>query len=146
MKFKFLRIGDINLDGYNDLAISAPFESNGAVYIFLGNSQGLSSKPSQKILAPSDVSNPFGDLTSMFGFGLSKGVDIDSNGYRDIAIGSPNSEAVFVYKTYPVVKVLASIMPSKTELSIDDGSIAIKVCASIITKTEIKDEIGKLNF
>jgi hypothetical protein len=62
--------------------VAAPHEGNGAVYIFLGSAQGLSNKPSQKIVAPSELPNPFGDISSMFGLGLSKGVDIDANGYR----------------------------------------------------------------
>lgn len=123
------------------MAISAPFEGNGVVYIFLGSAQGLFNKPSQKIHAPSELPNLTED-SSMFGYGLSKGVDIDSNGYRDLAIGSPNSETVYIFKTYPVVKVQASIMSSKTELSLDDTSIMLKVCTSILTKTEINREIG----
>lgn len=135
------RLGDINLDGYNDIAIAAPFEENGAVYIYLGTPQGLSSRPSQKIQAPSELPNPFGDITSMFGYGLSKGVDIDSNGYRDIAIGSPSSEAVYVFKSYPVVKVMASIISSKNEILLEEKSITIKVCATLQTMTEMNQEV-----
>ena len=164
--FILFRIGDINLDGFNDLgkkkkrfssrenfhenfsfshilAISAPFEDNGAVYIFLGSPQGLSATPSQRIRAPSEVPSPFGDTSSMFGYGLSKGVDIDSNGYRDIAIGSPASDAVYIFKSYPVVKVLASIVSSKSEIMLEEKSIMIKVCAALRTMTEITHEIGK---
>lgn len=135
------RIGDINLDGYNDLAIAAPFEGNGAVYIYLGSALGLSTKPSQKIQAPLNEIIPFGDLSSMFGFGLSKGVDIDSNGYRDIAIGSPASEAVYVFKSYPVVKVMASISSSKSEVLLEEKLVTIKVCATLQTTTEITHEV-----
>lgn len=137
----FYRIGDINLDGFNDIAIAAPFEDNGVVYIYLGSAQGLSTKPSQKIQAPSELPNPFGEISSMFGYGLSKGVDIDSNGYRDIAIGSPASDAVYVFKSYPVVKVIASIISSKSEVLLEEKSITIKVCARLETKTEIAHEI-----
>ena len=34
-------IGDVDLDGYSDLAISAPFEGSGVVYIFRGSSSRL---------------------------------------------------------------------------------------------------------
>lgn len=111
------------------------------MYIYLGSAQGLLNKASQKIQSPSELPNNLGEST-MFGFGLSKGVDIDSNGYRDLAIGSPNSESVYIFKTYPVVKVQASITPSKTELTLDDTSIMLKVCISVLTKTEINREIG----
>lgn len=84
------KIGDINLDGYNDLIISAPFEgTDGAVYVFLGNREGISLKPSQRIQAPSEVPNQYNEPHSggMFGIGMSRGVDIDNNQYKDIAIG-----------------------------------------------------------
>lgn len=77
----------------------------------------------------------------MFGYGLSKGVDIDSNGYRDIAIGSPASETVYVFKSYPVVKVMASISSSKSEVLLEERSVTIKVCATLQTTTEIIHEV-----
>jgi hypothetical protein len=138
------KIGDINLDGFNDLAISAPFEGNGAVYIYLGGPDGISAKPSQRIQAPSELPSPYPDVkSSMFGHGISRGVDIDSNGYRDIAIGSPNSETVYIFKTYPVVKVIASILPSKNELSVDDTRFNMKVCARIESRTNIESDVGE---
>uniref|UniRef100_A0A182SD99 Integrin alpha-2 domain-containing protein n=1 Tax=Anopheles maculatus TaxID=74869 RepID=A0A182SD99_9DIPT len=83
------RIGDINMDGYNDIAVGAPYEGNGAVYIFLGSKDGLQSKPSQKLTPPpNELLSP----QPMFGFSLSRGADIDANGYKDLAIGSPHDE------------------------------------------------------
>lgn len=138
--FSISRIGDINLDGFKDIAIASPFENDGVVYIYLGSAQGLSSKPSQRINAPSELPNPFGDR-SMFGYGLSKGVDIDSNGYRDIAIGSPSNDVVYVFKSYPVVKVMASIVSSKNEILLEEKSITIKVCAKLQTMTEMTNNV-----
>lgn len=140
------KIGDLNRDGYNDIAISAPFEGNGAVYIYLGGPEGISKKPSQRIQAPSEVPLPYAgyeEQTPMFGHGISRGVDIDGNGFHDIAIGSPNSESVYIFKSYPVVKVVASIQPSKSELSLDDTRFNMKVCAHIETVTNIENEVGK---
>ncbi len=34
-------IGDIDLDGYPDVAIAAPYNGNGVVYIYRGYSGGL---------------------------------------------------------------------------------------------------------
>jgi hypothetical protein len=140
------KIGDLNRDGFNDIAVSAPFEGNGAVYIFLGGPDGLSSKPSQKISAPSELPityEGYEEQTAMFGHGISRGVDIDGNGYRDIAIGSPNTESVYIYKTYPVVKIVASIQPSKNELSLDDTRFNIKVCMRVDSVTNLLNEIGE---
>jgi len=134
------------LDGYNDLIVSAPFEGNGVVYIYLGSHDGISLKPSQKIMAPSELPNQYDDhyKNAMFGYGLSRGVDIDDNNYKDIAIGSPNSETVYIYRTYPVVKVVASISSSKSELTIDDNTVAIKVCARYESVTTLNMDIGKV--
>lgn len=42
-------LGDLNRDGCDDLAIGAPYEGNGVVYIYLGSPNGLITKPSQVI-------------------------------------------------------------------------------------------------
>ena len=40
-------MGDINKDRYEDLAVGAPYEGRGVVYIFLGSKQGIITEPSQ---------------------------------------------------------------------------------------------------
>lgn len=132
------RIGDVDLDGYNDIAISAPFEESGAVYIYLGGPNGISSTPSQRIKAPTIPPNAFEySKAPMFGYSISRGVDIDLNGYRDIAIGAPNSEVVFIYKTYPVVKVIAQLKPSKKKISLSETKFNVEVCAYFECAMEI---------
>ncbi|XP_053668619.1 integrin alpha-PS3-like [Anopheles marshallii] len=121
------RIGDINMDGYNDLAVGAPFEGNGAVYIFLGSADGLQPKPSQRLTPPT---NELLSPQPMFGFALSRGSDIDANGYKDLAVGSPNDEKVYVYRTYPVVRVEAEVTSSKRELTLDDTTFDLSICMS----------------
>lgn len=140
------KIGDLNGDGYNDIAISAPFEDNGAVYIHLGGPEGVSAKASQRIVAPSELPSAYEDVTSsMFGHSISRGVDIDSNGYRDLAIGSPNSESVYIYKSYPVVDVNVRIIPSKTQLSLEDTRFNMKICAKLESRLMVTSEIGEFS-
>lgn len=64
----------------------------------------------------------------MFGHGLSKGADIDANQYLDIAIGSPEAEAVYIYKSYPVIKINATITPFSQEIQTTDKSFKFNVC------------------
>ncbi|KFB36449.1 AGAP004303-PA-like protein [Anopheles sinensis] len=119
------KIGDINRDGYNDIAIGAPFEENGAVYVFLGTADGLQSKPSQRLTPPA---NELLTPQPMFGHAISRGSDIDANGYNDLAIGSPNDEKVYVYRTYPVVRIAPEVSSSKRELTLEDTSFELAIC------------------
>lgn len=71
-------IGDINLDGCNDIAIGAPYwgqNGEGAIFIYYGSKIDLYSYNYQIILG-SDI-NP---LLRGFGISISKGLDIDNNG------------------------------------------------------------------
>ncbi|XP_066932460.1 integrin alpha-V-like [Clytia hemisphaerica] len=97
-------IGDINKDGFQDIAIGAPYggvDGKGMVYIYNGGQNGLRVNQPQRIAA-SDVSNtpPQG-----FGISLAGGVDIDGNGYTDLAIGAFKSSQAYTLKTRPVINL-----------------------------------------
>lgn len=64
----------------------------------------------------------------MFGHGLSKGVDIDDNNYVDFAVGSPNISTVYIYKTYPVVRIIATINAINTTIQTNEKKFQIQVC------------------
>lgn len=121
----------------SDLIVGAPFEGNGAIYIYHGSSNGLPTKPTQRIEAPhsSFISN------QMFGHGLSKGADIDGNRYLDIAVGSPNSETVYIYKSYPVLRVKASITPFSKEIQTNERSFKFNVCWQYDSKYAINFDV-----
>uniref|UniRef100_A0A336MXS4 CSON002754 protein n=1 Tax=Culicoides sonorensis TaxID=179676 RepID=A0A336MXS4_CULSO len=128
------KLGDLNQDGYNDVAIGAPMEGNGVVYIYHGSAQGLMSKPSQKVLpSGSQIPTKFPGL--MFGHSISTGVDIDSNGYNDIAIGAPYGEEVFIYKTYPIVQISATIITDKKEIGKNDTRFQTTACWRLFSST-----------
>ncbi|XP_055623803.1 integrin alpha-PS3-like [Toxorhynchites rutilus septentrionalis] len=135
------KIGDINMDGYNDIAIGAPFEENGAVYIYHGSSGGLLTKPSQRLIPPENgLIDP--STQPMFGHAISRGNDIDNNGYNDLAIGAPNGETVYVYKTYPVVRVFGSVTSSKRELSPEDTAFQLTACWRYESATNIQHDVS----
>ncbi|XP_039480877.1 integrin alpha-PS5 [Drosophila santomea] len=128
------RLGDINHDGYNDLAVGAPFEGNGAVFIFLGSEHGLPDQPSQRLDAPLREPGPYG--AHMFGHGLSRGSDIDGNGFNDLAIGAPGAEAVYLYRTYPVAKIHATLKSQTREIKPERDMVTVTACYRLNTTSQ----------
>ncbi|KAF4522917.1 hypothetical protein B566_EDAN012075, partial [Ephemera danica] len=62
--------------GSPDVAVAAPYEGAGVVYIYRGGRDGLSNEPTQRIVG-AEVSPGL----SGFGASLSRGQDVDGNGY-----------------------------------------------------------------
>eukprot|EP00073_Rattus_norvegicus_P053744 XP_017456128.1 PREDICTED: integrin alpha-8 isoform X1 [Rattus norvegicus] len=126
-------LGDLNQDGYNDIAIGVPFagkDQRGKVLIYNGNARGLHSKPSQVL------QGIWGSQTipSGFGFSLRGDADIDKNDYPatwwghskfiqtenseeefqtyggDLLVGAFGEGKVAVYRARPVVTVDAQLL------------------------------------
>ncbi|XP_017125156.1 integrin alpha-PS3 isoform X1 [Drosophila elegans] len=135
------RLGDINHDGYNDVAVGAPFAGNGSVFIYLGGELGLRDQPSQRLDAPAQQASKYG--SQMFGHGLSRGSDIDNNGFNDFAIGAPNAEAVYLYRAYPVVKIHATVKSESREIKPEQDKVKITACYRLSTTaraTEVQQQ------
>lgn len=121
-------LGDINLDGFGDFAVGAPYDGpqgRGAVYIFHGSEDGPLAKPSQSIFAEDVIGV---DYPRTFGFSLSGGVDMDGNLYPDLAVGAYASDQAFVFRSRPVAVVDATTIfanPSKL-INLDD-----KTCTTV---------------
>ncbi|XP_037295452.1 integrin alpha-PS2-like isoform X3 [Manduca sexta] len=100
-------LGDINYDGFGDIAVGAPYggqNGRGVVYIYHGSELGILEKYSQAITA-----EEISPTLSTFGFSLSGGVDLDNNNYTDLAVGAYKSDSVVFLKSRPVVKVTADV-------------------------------------
>ncbi|XP_070584078.1 integrin alpha-IIb isoform X2 [Erythrolamprus reginae] len=98
-------LGDIDQDGYIDIAIGAPFagqDGGGQVYIYRGQKEGLSTSPSQIL------KNPFSESAG-FGFAIRGASDIDDNGYPDVLVGAFRTGKVAVYRTQPMVILKAHL-------------------------------------
>lgn len=101
-------IGDLDQDGYGDIAVGAPFDGDGKVFIYRGSDSGIETKPAQ-VLDGRDFD------VRRFGYSISGGLDIDNNHYPDLAVGSLN-DSVVLFRSRPVIHVVR-------ELSIDPQHI-----------------------
>uniref|UniRef100_A0A1L8EBN8 Putative vitronectin receptor alpha subunit n=1 Tax=Haematobia irritans TaxID=7368 RepID=A0A1L8EBN8_HAEIR len=132
-------LGDINHDGFNDIAVGAPFANDGSVFVFMGGERGLRDHYSQRFDFTGSAIHSYG--SAMFGHGISKGSDIDGNGFNDFAIGAPNAETVFLYRSYPVVSIKATISSQTREIKPEQTSFPVTVCYSIdTTSTKITSQ------
>ncbi|XP_068568435.1 integrin alpha-7 isoform X1 [Cebidichthys violaceus] len=94
-------IGDLDQDGYGDIAVGAPFDGDGKVFIYRGSDAGIETKPAQ-VLDGRDFD------VRRFGYSISGGLDIDNNHYPDIAVGSLN-DSVVLFRARPVIHVIRDI-------------------------------------
>ncbi|XP_053373232.1 integrin alpha-4-like isoform X2 [Mercenaria mercenaria] len=94
--------GDLDLDGFNDVAIGAPYEEGetGAVYIYNGCNCILRDKFSQRISGRN-----IDPGIRALGWSIYGNEDIDGNSFVDLAVGAYASDTVAILRTRPVVKV-----------------------------------------
>lgn len=99
-------LGDLDNDGFEDIAIGAPQEDDlrGAIYIYNGRADGISSTYSQRI-----EGLQISESLRMFGQSISGQIDADNNGYVDVAVGAFRSDSAVLLRTRPVVIVKASL-------------------------------------
>ncbi|XP_073832470.1 multiple edematous wings isoform X3 [Musca autumnalis] len=144
-------IGDINKDTCEDLAIGAPYEDDGVVYIYLGSRTGLSTKPSQRIQASDLGLMPKAIRT--FGSSITGGTDLDGNSYPDVVVGAYNSSAVVALLSRPIISIqtkwksdeLKNIDPTKAGCKSDFSSnltcFTFEACCSIDPYEETSSNI-----
>ncbi|CAM9438455.1 unnamed protein product [Lampetra planeri] len=90
-------IGDLDLDSFQDVAVGAPFEESGRVYIYSGGPSGVITKPAQ-VLAGENL-----DVGLQgFGYSLSGDLDVDGNLYPDLLVGSL-SDQVILFRSRTVI-------------------------------------------
>jgi integrin alpha 8 len=114
--------GDLNRDGYQDVAVGAPYDGpdqRGAVYIYMGRKHGgLSDDYDQVIYAESIKSE--GQFLRSFGFALSGGMDMDGNQYPDIVVGDPMADRAVFLRARPVVNVTATLNFQPGNFNLDE--------------------------
>ncbi|KAM9343502.1 integrin alpha-6 isoform 2-T3 [Pholidichthys leucotaenia] len=110
-------IGDINQDSYGDIAVGAPHDDAGKVFIYHGSAKGIETSPAQ-ILSGRKHNTKF------FGYSLAGNMDVDGNSYPDLAVGSL-SDAAFIYRSRPVIAIKRDVKISPQEID-----LTIKTCGN----------------
>ncbi|NXF27229.1 ITA3 protein, partial [Rhodinocichla rosea] len=138
--FALASIGDINQDGFQDIAVGAPFEGHGKVYIYHSSAEGLRDRPRQVIsgaeLGPTRIKT--------FGYSLSGGLDMDGNSYPDLLVGSL-SERVVLLRARPVINILDktfTVTPSK----VDPAQCTPKSCMTVTLCFSYNQSAGDPNY
>ncbi|KAE8297986.1 Integrin alpha-5 Fibronectin receptor subunit alpha Integrin alpha-F [Larimichthys crocea] len=131
-------LGDLNQDGFNDMAIGCPYggdDQHGVVLIFNGHSDGLMDTATQT-LSGQWASSSF---PASFGFALRGNKDLDQNGYPDLLVGAFGVDKAVLYRARPIVSASASLTVQPTmfnqeektcELLTENEAIAVS-CVSI---------------
>ncbi|XP_007644913.1 integrin alpha-7 isoform X1 [Cricetulus griseus] len=123
-------LGDLNQDGFPDIAVGAPFDGDGKVFIYHGSSLGMVVKPSQ-VLEGEAVS------IKSFGYSLSGGLDVDGNYYPDLLVGSLADTAA-LFRARPVLHVSQEIFIAPRAIDLEQPNCAggrlvcvdIRICFS----------------
>ena len=81
--------GDLNGDGYADLAVGAPelAMQTGIVHLYFGGPTGLRAVPDQTIASPRPAGGLFGGVVAAAG-------DVDGDGYGDLLVAAVGSASV----------------------------------------------------
>ncbi|KAF5909276.1 integrin alpha-6-like isoform X2, partial [Clarias magur] len=118
-------LGDLNLDEFNDVAIGAPYDDDGAgmVYIYHGSTNGLKNPPAQ-VLKGKELN------IKMFGYSLAGNLDLDNNQYPDLAIGSL-SDTVAVYRARPVVNIEKTVTTTPKEIDLTKNNCGDSICLQV---------------
>ncbi|XP_054849097.1 integrin alpha-3 [Eublepharis macularius] len=122
-------IGDVDQDDFQDIAIGAPFEGYGKVYIYHSSSKKLFKKP-QQIISGEDI----GSGIKTFGYSFNGGMDVDGNSYPDLLVGSL-SEQLVLLRARPVINIISktfSVTPSTVDPARcnEVSCIEIRLCFS----------------
>eukprot|EP00117_Sycon_ciliatum_P014620 scpid13449/ scgid14805/ Integrin alpha-8; Integrin alpha-8 heavy chain; Integrin alpha-8 light chain len=120
-------IGDLNRDGFQELAVGSP--GINTVTVYYGRPGGLSEANVQVFSASTIQGGVFANALNSFGSSistnpysqaLSKGWDMDNNKYPDIIVGAPSAESVVYLKSRPVAHLNANFTFSPAKIDFDN--------------------------
>ncbi|CAI5794733.1 integrin alpha-E [Podarcis lilfordi] len=127
--FAMASIGDVDQDGFGDVAIGAPLKDHGSspnsfgsVYIFNGGKEGLRDPFSQRITAAQ--TGPPGLM--YFGRSVAGGLDFTADGLPDIIVGSLGS--VTLLRSRPILRLEPTMHFTPGRIVHFDGVVTARLC------------------
>lgn len=146
-------IGDLNKDTCEDLAIGAPYEGDGVVYVYLGSRNGLNEKPSQRIQA-SELGRNLPQPIRNFGISIAGNTDLDGNSYVDMVVGAPPAAVVLLAR--PIINIQTTYRSNETrnidpnragcrmDVSTNLTCFTFEACCSIDPHEQLSKELNLL--
>ncbi|KAG7199784.1 hypothetical protein KM043_000447 [Ampulex compressa] len=127
-----LACGDLDKDGYADVIVGAPWEGNGVIYVYNGNGRLKDEgtlRASQRI-SPLELSTRVHLYRGLatFGFSISEPLDIDGNGFPDVAIGAYSSGNAVLLRGKPVGEVSINVTAYPETLRRSTETFVIETC------------------
>ncbi|KAM3862235.1 integrin alpha-V [Diretmus argenteus] len=130
-------LGDLDMDGYNDVAISAPYggpQRNGLVYIHNGGPGGPDPSPSQVLQGKWASSY----MPASFGYSMTGNIDIDQNGYPDLIVGVFGADKAVLYRARPVISVNATLDITPQIINPEDKSCTLPGSNTLVSCFKVK--------
>ncbi|XP_069388786.1 integrin alpha-V isoform X2 [Paralichthys olivaceus] len=130
-------LGDLNMDGYNDVAISAPYggpDHNGLVYIHNGRLQGPDPSPSQVLQGKWASSY----MPASFGYSMTGNTDIDENGYPDLIVGVFGADKAVLYRARPVISVNATLDITPQIINPEEKTCTLPGSSTLVSCFKVK--------
>ncbi|XP_076603757.1 integrin alpha-V isoform X2 [Chaetodon auriga] len=130
-------LGDLDMDGYNDVAISAPYggpDRNGLVYIHNGRPQGPDPSPSQVLQGRWASSY----MPASFGYSMTGNTDIDQNGYPDLIVGVFGADKAVLYRARPVISVNATLDLTPQIINPEEKTCTLPGSSTLVSCFKVK--------
>ncbi|XP_077020838.1 integrin alpha-3 [Tamandua tetradactyla] len=138
--FAVASIGDINQDGFQDIAVGAPFEGLGTVYIYHSGSKGLPRRP-QQVIHGEELGLPG---LATFGYSLSGQMDVDENFYPDLLVGSL-SDRIVLLRARPVINILHRTLVARPSV-LDPALCTATSCVQVELCFAYNQSAGNPNY